>query len=481
MFDVVIIGCGVTGAATAYYLSKYNIDVAVLEAENDVAMGATKANSAVMHAGYDPKNGSLMARLNVRGNLLAKEICAKLDVPYKQVGSLVVAFNDAEDEHLRRLYENGINNGVEGLKILSKAETMDMEPNLSCDVTSSFYAPSAAVISPWEYALAMAETAVKNGVRMHLNTKVENIEKRGENWAVITDKGEFLTRYIINAAGVNAQQIHELANKKFFNTKVSRGEYYLLDKSEGNTVNHIIFQCPTEKGKGVLVLPTVHGNLLAGPNAEEMSDNTDTSNTAQGMEFIARMAKKSVPQINLRQSIRNFAGLRSNTDHNDFIIGWAQTGFLNLAGIKSPGLTAAAAIGEYVVEILKDAGVNLEEKESYDDSRKKMRFKELTLQEKQAVIAQNPAYGRVICRCETITEGEIIDACHTPIPPCSIDGVKRRTNAGMGRCQGGFCGPRVMEILCRECDINPLDVTQDGEYSNILMGYTKQGGGRYDR
>lgn len=481
MFDVVIIGCGVTGAATAYYLSKYDIKVAVLEAENDVAMGATKANSAVMHAGYDPENGSLMARLNVRGSVLAKEICTKLNVPYKQVGSLVVAFNEAEDEHLRKLYENGVKNGVEGLKMLSKAETLDTEPNLSKDVTSSLYAHTAAVISPWEYALAMAETAVKNGVEIHLKTKMENIEKQGENWIVSTDKGEFATRYVINAAGVNAQQIHEMANEKSFETKVSRGEYYLLDKSEGNTVNHVIFQCPTEKGKGVLVLPTVHGNLLVGPNAEEISDNTDTSNTAQGMDFIASMAKKSVPQINLRQSIRNFAGLRSNTDQSDFIIGWAQPGFLNLAGIKSPGLTAAAAIGEYVVDILKDVGVNLKEKEVYDGSRKKLRFKELTIQEKQNIIAQNPAYGRVICRCETITEGEIIDACHSVIPPCSIDGVKRRTNAGMGRCQGGFCGPRVMEILCRELGISPLDITQDAENSNILTGYTKQGGDRYDR
>ncbi|MBR2028588.1 MAG: NAD(P)/FAD-dependent oxidoreductase [Oscillospiraceae bacterium] len=476
MFDVVIIGCGVTGAATAYYLSKYDIKTAVLEAENDVAMGATKANSAVMHAGYDPKNGSLMARLNVRGSMLAKEICAKLDVPYRQVGSLVIAFDEKEDIHLRQLYENGVKNGVENLKILSGAETLDMEPNLSPYITSSLYAPSAAITSPWEYALAMTETAVKNGVNLYLKTKVEDIKKHGEKWLITTNKGDFEAKYVINAAGINAQKIHETVNPKRFETQISRGEYYLLDKSEGNTVNHIIFQCPTQKGKGVLVLPTVHGNLLVGPNADIITDSTDTANTMDGMEFIGNMARKSVPHINLKQSIRNFAGLRSNTDQNDFIIEWAQPGFMNLAGIKSPGLTAAAAIGEYAVEMLKNAGVRLTEKENFTDSRKKLRFRELTAEEKQNVIEQNPAYGRIICRCETITEGEIIDACHSVIPPCSIDGVKRRTNAGMGRCQGGFCGPRVMEILCRKLNISPLEITQDGENSIILTGYTKQGG-----
>lgn len=475
MFDVVIIGCGITGAATAYYLSKYNLSVAVLEAENDIATGATKANSAVMHAGYDPKNDTLMAKLNVRGSVLAKEICTKLDVPYKQIGSLVIAFSEEEKQHLDKLYKNGVKNGVEGLKVLSKEETLEKEPNLSHNVVASLYAPTAAIVSPWEYAMAMAETAVKNGVKLYLKTKVEDISKHNGSWIVSTNKGDFTAKYVINAAGVNAQHIHEMANEKAFNTIISRGEYYLLDKSEGNTVNHIIFQCPTEKGKGVLVLPTVHGNLLVGPNAEEIGDGSDTANTAQGLNFVGEMAKKSVPGINLHRSIRNFAGLRSNTDQSDFIIGWAQEDFLNLAGIKSPGLTASAAIGEYVVELLKEKGVQLTEKENIVDIRKKIRFKELSMAEKQTVISQNNAYGRIICRCETITEGEIIAACHSVIPPCSIDGVKRRTGAGMGRCQGGFCSPRVMEIISRELNINPLDITQEGEKSHILISRTKQG------
>lgn len=476
MVDVAIIGCGVIGAATAYHLARRQASVLILEAENDVAMGTTKANSAILHAGYDPEPGTLMAQLNVRGSAMAKTICAELDVPYKQIGSLVAAFSKEDLAHLDALYKNGVANGVPGLRLLSGAEALALEPNLSPQVLGALHAPSAAIVSPWEYALAMAENAVQNGADLRLETRVTGLEALAEGWRIRTDKGDFEARYVVNAAGVQAGQVHELAAPAAFATAPSRGEYYLLDKSEGGRVGHVIFQCPTKAGKGVLVAPTVHGNLIVGPNAETIADGGDTANTAAGLAEVAAAAKKSVPGVELRASIRNFAGVRANTDQTDFVIGWAAPRMLDLAGMKSPGLSAAAAVGETAVTLLQADGLPLPAKRQAITTRKKFRFKELTAAEKAALVAEQPAYGRVICRCETVTEGEILAACHTPIPPRSIDAVKRRTNAGMGRCQGGFCGPRVMELLCRELGYDPLEVPQDQAGAAVLVGRTKQGG-----
>lgn len=476
MVDVAIIGCGVIGAATAYHLARRQASVLILEAENDVAMGTTKANSAILHAGYDPEPGTLMAQLNVRGSAMAKRICAELDVPYKQIGSLVLAFSDEELGHLQKLFENGTANGVPGLALLGREETLALEPNLSPEVKGALHAPSAAIVSPWEYALAMAENAVQNGAELRLETRVTGLAPAGEGWRIETTGGVFEARYVVNAAGVQAGEVHGMAAPAAFASAPSRGEYYLLDKAEGGRVGHVIFQCPTKAGKGVLVAPTVHGNLIVGPNAEDVPDGGDTANTAAGLRFVAQAAKKSVPGVDLRASIRNFAGVRAVTDQSDFIIGWAAPHMLDLAGMKSPGLSAAAAVGETAVTLLEADGLPLPEKRQVVSSRKKFRFKELTGPEKAALIAEQPAYGRVICRCETVTEGEITAACCTPIPPRSIDAVKRRTNAGMGRCQGGFCGPRVMEILCRELGYDPLQVPQDQAGAAVLVGRTKQGG-----
>lgn len=476
MLDVAIIGCGVIGAATAYQLAGRGVSVLMLEAENDVSMGTTKANSAILHAGYDPEPGTKMAKLNVRGVELAKEICARLDVPYKQIGSLVLAFSQEELEHVNKLYRRGVENGVPGVRVLNAEEVRKMEPNISDKVVGALYAPSAAIVSPWEYALAMAENAVLNGAEIELETRVTGLEKIEGGWRIHTNRGDREARFVVNAAGVWAGEIHEMAAPATFKTRPCRGEYYLLDKSEGGCVNHVIFQCPTKVGKGILVAPTVHGNLIVGPNAEDVDDGGNTANTSQGLEFVAAMAKKSVPELNLRASIRNFAGIRANTDQPDFIMDWAAPGLLDLAGMKSPGLSAAAAVGEEAAKMLKEAGLRLIETEGRISTRKKFRFKEMTPKEKAAIIHERPEYGRIICRCETITEGEIVAACHTPIRPRSVDGVKRRTNAGMGRCQGGFCGPRVMEILVRELGYDPLKIPQDQAGGNILVGRTKQGG-----
>lgn len=477
MVDVAIIGCGVTGAAVAYQLAKKQVSVLILEAENDVSMGTTKANSAILHAGYDPEPGTSMARLNVRGSALAKEICAALDVPYKQTGSFVVAFGPEQEKTLRRLYENGTVNGVPGLEILSGDEARALEPNLSPEITAALHAPSAAIVSPWEFALAMAENAVQNGADLHLETRVTGLAPTEGGWKIATTKGDFEARFVVNAAGVDAGRVHAMAAPENFVTRPCRGEYYLLDKSAGSTVGRVIFQCPTAAGKGVLVAPTVHGNLIVGPNAQDVADSADTATTAMGLAQVAQSARKSVPGVDLSACIRNFAGIRANTDRPDFVIQWAAPGLLDLAGMKSPGLSAAAAVGEEAAALLQRAGLVLKEKENPVTTRKRIRFKELPGEEKAVLIAREPSYGRVICRCERVTEGEIIAACHTAIPPRSIDGVKRRVGAGMGRCQGGFCGPRVMEILSRELGKSPLEIPQEGAASILLTGRTKQAKG----
>lgn len=479
MVDVTIIGCGVIGAATAYELAHYDLKTVVVERENDVATGTTKANSAIIHAGYDPEPGTLMARLNVEGNRRTKEIAARLDVPCKEIGSLVLAFDEADVKTVEELYRRGVANGVPGVRVLSAQEVQAMEPNLSKEVKAALLAPSAAIISPWEMCLALAETAVKNGVELRLNSPVTAIEKIEGGYRVTAGDSVIETRAIVNAAGVHADQVNDLAAPHAFTTLPSRGEYYLMDKSQGALVDHVIFQCPNKDGKGVLVAPTVHGNLIVGPNAEDVADGDDVAVTAAGLAFVKEKAAKSVPGINYRDSIRNFSGVRAVTDQPDFVICESPDakGFINLGGIKSPGLSSAPAIAAEAVKLLAGAGIALREKPSFDDTRSRVRFKELSAKEKTALVEKNPAYGRIICRCETITEGEIVDALHSVIPPVSIDGVKRRCNPGMGRCQGGFCGPRVQEIIARELGVSQQEVLQDKAGSRIIFGQTKQKGG----
>ncbi len=472
MYDVLVIGCGITGAAMAFELSKYRLKVLIIEKENDVATGTTKANSAILHAGFDPAPGSLMARLNVRGAELARVLCKKLDVPYVPCGSMVLAFSDAEKSILEELFGRGQANGVPDLELLSGEEARALEPNLSTEAVAALHAPSAAICSPWEYCLALAETAVRNGAELELDTCVTGLSQADVGWIAATDRGEFHARYVVNAAGVDAQVIHEMAAPRTFSICPTRGQYYLLDKSEGNRISRVIFQCPNERGKGVLVAPTVHGNLIAGPDSEAV-EGEDISTTASGLSFVRERALKSVPSIQFSQSIRNFAGVRAVTNAGDFVISWAAPGFLDLAGICSPGLTAAPAIGEYAAELLAKDGLPLEKKQQFICERRRTRFKELSSEERAELVRQKPAFGCVICRCETVTEGEILEALASPIPPRSIDGVKRRVNAGMGRCQGGFCGPRVLEILSRELDVSPGDIVQDRAGTWLLSRETK--------
>ena len=475
-YDVLIIGCGVVGAACAYELARYDLRVGVLEASNDVANGTTKANSAIVHAGYDPLPGTKMARLNVEGTALMGPLCARLDVPYRNNGSLVLSLSEEDDETLKTLYRRGLANGVPGLELLDRARTLALEPNLAPELRGALYAPSAGIVNPWELCLALAETAVRNGAELRLSTPVTALERGAEGWIVSTPKGVFTARYVLNCAGTRADQIAALAGDHSFAIQPVKGEYFLLDKSEGSRVEHVIFQCPSRLGKGVLVTPTVHGNLLVGPNAVPSAPE-DTANTAQGLAYVRSAALRSVPNINFRDNIRNFAGVRANSDHEDFIVEESAVapGLFHLAGIRSPGLSAAPALGREAAAMLRQAGLELREKENFQDSRRRIRFHELSPAEKNEMIARDPRWGRVICRCETVTEGEIVAALHSPIPPVSVNGVKRRVGAGMGRCQGGFCGPRVQEIVARELGLDPTQVLMDWAGSWVLCGETKGG------
>ena len=475
-YDVLIIGCGVVGAACAYELARYDLRVGVLEASNDVANGTTKANSAIVHAGYDPLPGTKMARLNVEGTALMGPLCARLDVPYRNNGSLVLSLSEEDDETLKTLYRRGQANGVPGLELLDRARALALEPNLAPELRGALYAPSAGIVNPWELCLALAETAVRNGAELRLSTPVTALERGAEGWIVSTPKGVFTARYVLNCAGTRADQIAALAGDHSFAIQPVKGEYFLLDKSEGSRVEHVIFQCPSRLGKGVLVTPTVHGNLLVGPNAVPSAPE-DTANTAQGLAYVRSAALRSVPNINFRDNIRNFAGVRANSDHEDFIVEESAVapGLFHLAGIRSPGLSAAPALGREAAAMLRQAGLELREKGNFQDSRRRIRFHELSPAEKNEMIARDPRWGRVICRCETVTEGEIVAALHSPIPPVSVNGVKRRVGAGMGRCQGGFCGPRVQEIVARELGLDPTQVLMDWAGSWVLCGETKGG------
>ncbi len=475
MYDVTIIGGGIIGAACAYTLSRYKLSILLIDKENDIAMGSTRANSAIIHAGFDPEPGTLMASLNVEGSRMAPEICRALNVPYINNGALVLGFSDQDDKTLEMLYERGRQNGVEGLCLLSREEARKKEAFLSDRVTSALYAPTSAIVDPWEYAIAMSETAAVNGVQFRLGERVTAIKKTEVGYEITTPCGVYSSRYVINAAGVHSDEIHEMVAPKSFTIIPVRGDYCVLDKVENARAACTLFQCPSKDGKGVLVTPTVHGNLLTGPNAISCANRDRVNTEAQGIDFVKHAALKSVPSIDYRQTIRQYAGMRANSDQSDFIIGFADKGFLDLAGIKSPGLSAAPAIARLAADMLKEDGLQMSETPDSVFTREKRLFKQMSPEEKRAAIAREPLYGRVICRCETITEGDILTAIHSPLPARTLDGVKRRVGTGMGRCQGGFCSPRVVEILAREWGVKPESILKDGAGSIILIGPTKDG------
>ncbi|EGO62180.1 NAD(P)/FAD-dependent oxidoreductase [Acetonema longum] len=477
--DVAVIGAGIVGAAIARELSRFQVTAIVLEAQPDVAMGTSKANSAILHAGFDAKPGSLKAELNVRGNELYHQMEKELDLHIAWTGSMVAARGQEGMAGLEELQQRGQVNGVPDLQILSKEEVLSREPNLSPEVTGALWAPTAGIICPFGATIAFMENAIRNGIRLFSEATVRRLEKTEDGLIQIhSDKGRFTARYVINAAGLHADEISRLAGDDSFRIRARKGEYVLFDKTAASLIHTVLFPVPGQQTKGILVAPTVHGNMFIGPDAQDSVAKDDISVTAAGMERIIAGAGRLVPNLPLAAAITTFAGNRAIAEGDgDFIIRPSDIvpGLIQVAGIQSPGLTAAPAIAEKVVSILADDGLKLAPKAGFIAANPpKPAFNAMTMEQRQKLVQENPLHGRIICRCETVTEGEIVAAIHSPCGARTIDGVKRRTRAGSGRCQGGFCGPRVTAILARELGIPVTQVRKDDKASYIF--YEKAAG-----
>ena len=474
MFDVVVIGAGVVGGLVARELARYELSVAIVEKCSDVALGATRANSAIVHAGYDAKEGSLKAKLNVLGSKMMETVAEELGVKYKRNGSLVVGFNDEDRKTLEGLLERGTKNGVEGLRVIDREEILTLEPNIGAGVTVALHAPTGAIICPYELCMAAVGNAMDNGVELKLDFDVKKIEKLDTGYRVISENDTVEAKFVINCAGVFSDEIAKLVGDDSFTVNPRRGEYMLLDRECGELVSHTIFRCPSKMGKGILVSPTVDGNLILGPTAEDIEDKEDTKTTAEGLAKVRAQAGEQVSGINFGKVITSFTGLRSTGSTGDFVIN-ERDGFINCAGIESPGLSSSPAIATYVADILRGAGLEMKKKAYFNGRRRPAHYyKELTLDEKNEIIKEHPEFAHVICRCETVTEGEILEAIRTNPKPRDVDGVKRRTRASMGRCQGGFCTPYIIDLLAREMGCDYTDVTKFGGKSYINIGKTKE-------
>lgn len=471
-YDVVVIGGGVIGCAVARELSRYQVKACVVEREEDVCSGTSKANSAIVHGGFDAEPGSLKAKFNILGSQMMEELSKELDFDYKRNGSLVLCFAEEDKPALEALYEKGVKNGVKGMSIISGDEVRKREPNIEDTVVAALDVPSGGIVCPFGLTIALAENACDNGVEFQFLTEVEMIEKEAEGYVLKTSKGEIHTACVVNAAGVYSDQIHNFVSEKKLHITARKGDYCLLDKEAGSLVSHTIFQLPTKMGKGVLVSPTVHGNLLTGPTATDIENKEQTATVAEELDSLMSRASLSVKGIPFRQVITSFAGLRAHEDGDDFVIGEISDapGFFDAAGIESPGLSSAPAIGQWLAEKVAEK-LNAKKKEDWNGTRKGIVRPELLSKEERAeLIRKNPAYGTIICRCESVSEGEIVDAITRTLGAKSLDGIKRRVRQGMGRCQAGFCTPRTMEILSRELGIRMEEVCKNAPGSEMLTG-----------
>ncbi len=476
MYDAVIIGAGVVGCAIARELSRFQVNACVIEKEEDVCCGTSKANSAIVHAGFDAENGTLKAKLNVEGNKMMEVLARQLDFPFRRNGSLVICTDEDGIKGLETLKARGEKNGVPGLEIKGREELLEMEPNLSDQVVAALYAPTGGIVCPFNLTIALAENAAVNGIEFRLNTEVTGVFPEAGGYKVTTSNGDIQTRAVINAAGVYADRFHNMVSSRKLHITARKGEYCLLDKTVGNYVSHTIFQLPGPMGKGVLVTPTIHGNLLVGPTAVDTPDKEATNTTREGLDTLIAKAGQSVKNLPIRQVITSFAGLRAHEDGDEFIIGEAEgaPGFFDAAGIESPGLTSAPAIGVMAAKMVAEF-LGLSDNPQFCETRKGIpHLDDMDFEQRAALIRENPAYGNIICRCEMISEGEIMDAIHRPLGARSLDGVKRRTRAGMGRCQAGFCSPRTMEILEREVPLSMMEITKCGGDSKIVLGRNKE-------
>lgn len=477
MTDIIVIGAGVTGCAIARELSRYDLKITVLERASDVCEGTSKANSGIVHAGYDAHPGTLKAKLNAEGNRLMEALSEELDFPFKRNGSLVLCFDEADRPRLQMLLEQGIENGVKELRILEREELKALEPEISDAAVAALYAPTGGIVCPFGLTIALAENAALNGVRFELSTEVGKVEKKEGGYLVTTDRGTYEARVVVNAAGVYADRFHNMVSGEKLHIIPRKGEYCLMDKKVGGLVSRTIFQLPTKYGKGVLVTPTVHGNLLAGPTAVDTGDHEGVNTTREGMEDVLGRASVSVKGLPVRQIITSFAGLRAHEEKGDFVLGQPADaeGFFDAAGIESPGLTCAPALGKMLAEQIA-AYLSAVEKKDFIAVRKGIpNMESASPEERQRLIAENPLYANVVCRCELVTEGEIVDSIHRPLGATTLDGIKRRTRAGMGRCQAGFCSPKTVEILARELGRDMGEISKKGSGSEFLTGYDKDG------
>ena len=468
-YQVAIIGAGVVGAMAARELSRYRLKICLLEAENDVAMGASKANSGIIHAGYDPEPGTLKARFNREGNPLLYEAARELHVPHKNNGAFVCAFSPEENAQLEELYRRGQENQIPGLSLLTGEEARALEPGLSPMVTGVLLAATSGIICPYELTIAAVGNAMDNGVELYRNFRVSDIQRKDEGFVLTSSRGEQVqAQWIVNCAGVHAGEIARLAGDPLPEILPRAGEYVLLDKSQGTLVSRTIFQVPTQKGKGILVTPTVDGNLLVGPTAQSVPNGDCTGTTRQGLDTVKTLGRKSVPGVDYRQVIAAFAGIRASTPGKDFLLGPSQSvpGLFHAAAIDSPGLSCCVALGRYIAENLP---LPKEENPHFNPIRENPHFfRGLSLEEKDAYIHEHPEYGKIVCRCEQVSLGEIRGACAVNPRPLDMDGIKRRTRAMMGRCQGGFCTPTILTTLAESLGIPAEEVTKAGGDSRLL-------------
>jgi len=479
MYDIIIIGAGVIGTSIARELSRYVLDVLVLEKENDVSQGASKANSGIVHGGYDATHGTNKGYFSRKGNQMFGKLNEELNFGYEACGSLVLAFDESEVEALEELKENGIKNGLKDLKIIDRDEILEMEPHVNPEVRKALYCKTAGITSPYELTIALAENAIHNGVRLHLKEEVTSIDKEQEvfmistnNWGNKKEKN-YKSRYVINCAGVYSDQIAKMIGLDDFSITPRRGEYVVLNKNQGYLANNVLFQAPSKKGKGILVTRTIHGNLMLGPNAQEIQDPMAVGTNLENLKYIVDTARKSVDKFDLKYTLRSFSGVRATSNIHDYIIEESSIkNFINVAGIESPGLTSSPAIAKYVVEIVEKIEEGLTKNETFDPTRKAILVKKED--DFDGVIGHENPEKNIVCRCETVTEAEIVDALNRGIPIDSLDAIKRRTRAGMGPCQGHFCGPKVKEIIAREEDLEPKEVTLRGMGSSSLPPRAKR-------
>ncbi len=476
--DVVVIGAGAVGCAIARELSKYDVKVMVVDKNEDVGGDASKSNSAIIHTGYDASPDTLESQLVVAANPMYDELVKDLDVPFKRIGAILPAFTQEQFDKLPEIKEKAFKNRVYDVEYKSGEELLEIEPNLNPEVKGGLYIPRESIIDPFIWVQALAENAYANGVEFLLKAKVTDIKtENGKIKSVVTTKGEIETTYVINSAGLYCDEIAEMVGKAEYKVVARKGQFYILDKKTDCQVNYIVLPIPTKITKGKLMCPTIHGNMLVGPTAEDQESKVDKSTSTEGLASIEKDVRNLIPNVNLRDTITQYSGLRPNRNPEGLHVDTYEDlyGYVNLSGVRSTGLTLSAAMGKYVAQTLIKMGANLTLKANFIKTRKGIvKFSEQTREEQDKLIQENSLYGNVICRCETITEAEIMQAIHRPLGAKSVDAVKRRVRAGMGRCQAGFCGPKVLEILARELGVEPTEINKHNDGSYMVTGKTRE-------